>query len=97
MKKQLTKFEAAKKRLQSIPAPLVVDEFATTLNHLCSLPKVEEELKASIKMPFMVQAKHLSPSDENHQFVGIEKTQLVRTLYYGIVNSIKSRGVKQRL
>jgi hypothetical protein len=45
MKEQLTKFKAAKKSLQSVPTPLLLEDFTPTMNHLNSLSEDYEELE----------------------------------------------------
>jgi hypothetical protein len=99
MMEQLIKFKTAQKRLQSTPAPLVVDEFTPTLNQVSSLfssvgdGEVDcEELEIVDKEPFIVEATLLKPDEKGRK--RSQRLQLVRTLYYGIENLKKSREVK---
>jgi hypothetical protein len=94
---QLIKFKTTLKSLQSIPAPLVADEFTPTLNQVSSLfssvGEVDyEELEIVDNEPFIVEATLLEPDEKGRK--RSQRLQLVRTLYYGIENLKKSREVK---
>jgi hypothetical protein len=86
MMEQLIKFKTAQKSLQSIHAPLLLEDFTPTMNHLNSLSEGDYDELEIVKdeSPFVVEATQLKPDKKGRKRT--QRLQLARTLYYGIEN-----------